>query len=56
LGVIWEKTDKTEARFCSLANAVLDRLLHHSSVISIKGQSYRLKDKRTFLEAQEVEA
>jgi DNA replication protein DnaC len=40
----------------TLANAVLDRLLHHSSVISIKGQSYRLKDKRAFLEAQEVEA
>ena len=40
----------------TLANAVLDRLLHHSSVISIKGPSYRLKDKRAFLEAQEAEA
>lgn len=39
----------------TLANAVLDRLLHHSSVISIKGQSYRLKDKRAFLESQETE-
>lgn len=29
----------------SLTNAVLDRLLHHSTVISIKGPSYRLKDK-----------
>lgn len=28
-----------------LANAILDRLLHHSSVISIKGSSYRIKDK-----------
>jgi len=37
-------------------NAVLDRLLHHSTVISIKGPSYRLKDKRAFLEAQEAEA
>ena len=27
----------------TLANAVLDRLLHHSSVISVKGPSYRLK-------------
>ena len=39
----------------TLANAVLDRLLHHSTVISIKGPSYRLKDKRAFLEAQEAE-
>ena len=36
----------------TLANAVLDRLLHHSSVISIKGPSYRLKEKRVFLESQ----
>ena len=36
----------------TLANAVLDRLLHHSSVISIKGPSYRLKDKRAFLDSQ----
>jgi DNA replication protein DnaC len=24
----------------------LDRLLHHSKVITIKGESYRLKEKR----------
>lgn len=36
----------------TLANAVLDRLLHHSSVVSIKGPSYRLKEKRAFLESQ----
>ena len=29
-----------------LATAVLDRLLHHSHTINIKGDSYRLKDKR----------
>jgi len=40
----------------TLANAVLDRLLHHFSVISIKGPSYRLKDKRAYLETQEAEA
>ena len=40
----------------TLANAVLDRLLHHSAVISIKGPSYRLNDKRAFGEAQEAEA
>ena len=38
-----------------LANAVLDRLLHHSEIISIKGPSYRLKDKRVFLETQAAE-
>jgi len=25
---------------------MLDRLLHHSTVVSIQGESYRLKDKR----------
>ena len=39
----------------TLANAVLDRLLHHSEVISIKGPSYRIKDKRLVLEAQAAE-
>ena len=29
----------------SQSHAVLDRLLHHSTVISINGPSYRLKDK-----------
>jgi DNA replication protein DnaC len=29
-----------------IATAILDRLLHHSTTISIKGESYRLKDKR----------
>jgi len=27
-----------------LATAILDRLLHHSHVINIKGRSYRLRD------------
>jgi len=39
----------------TLANAVIDRLLHHSSVISIKGPSYRLKDKRAALESERSE-
>lgn len=39
----------------TLANAVLDRLLHHSHVISIKGPSYRLKEKRAFMETQAEE-
>jgi DNA replication protein DnaC len=29
-----------------LATAILDRLLHHSTAINIKGESYRLKEKR----------
>jgi len=29
-----------------LASAILDRLLHHSTTLSIRGQSYRLKDKQ----------
>lgn len=29
----------------TLANAILDRLLHHSHIININGNSYRLKDK-----------
>lgn len=27
-----------------IANAILDRVLHHSHVVSINGNSYRLKD------------
>ncbi|TCP55502.1 DNA replication protein DnaC [Tumebacillus sp. BK434] len=29
-----------------LATAILDRLLHHSSTINIKGESYRVKEKK----------
>lgn len=29
-----------------LANAILDRLLHHSEIFKIVGDSYRLKDKQ----------
>lgn len=28
-----------------IANAILDRLIHHSHIIKIKGPSYRIKDK-----------
>jgi len=30
----------------TLATAILDRLLHHATTISINGPSFRLKDKR----------
>jgi len=29
-----------------LATAILDRLLHHATTINIKGESYRIKEKR----------
>ena len=34
----------------TVANAILDRLLHHSHVINITGRSYRIKDKIKELE------
>jgi len=33
-----------------IAAAVLDRLLHHCTVINIKGESYRLKERRKIFE------
>ncbi len=29
-----------------IAAAILDRLLHHSHVLNIRGESYRLREKR----------
>ena len=29
-----------------VATAILDRLLHHSTVVMIRGESYRLMEKR----------
>jgi len=29
-----------------IARAIQDRLLHHSTTVNIKGESYRLKDKK----------
>ena len=29
-----------------IATAILDRLLHHSSTVNIRGESYRLKERR----------
>lgn len=29
-----------------IATAILDRLLHHSTTIPIKGESHRLKDRK----------
>jgi len=38
--------DSTFAANSALTAAMLDRLLHHAHVVQIKGDSYRLKDKR----------
>lgn len=38
--------DQAFAGDSTLTAALLDRLLHHSQVIQIKGESFRLKDKR----------
>jgi DNA replication protein DnaC len=40
-----------------IATAILDRLLHHSHVINIRGESYRLKEKKRagLIEPREVE-
>ena len=39
----WDQTFAGEA---VLTAAMLDRLLHHATVVQISGESYRLKDKR----------
>lgn len=37
-----------------IASAILDRLLHHCHVFNIKGESYRLKEKRNSILKEEV--
>jgi len=37
-----------------IASAILDRLLHHSTVFNIRGDSYRLREKREALNREEV--
>lgn len=41
-----------------VASAILDRLLHHSTVLNIKGESYRIKDRKRLglIETQKQEA
>jgi DNA replication protein DnaC len=40
---LWHRTVFGDA---VVATAILDRLLHHSHVITIRGDSYRLREKR----------
>ena len=35
-----------------IANAILDRLVHHSHIVNITGNSYRLKDKINFKDSE----
>lgn len=35
-----------------LANAIIDRLIHHSTIVKITGKSYRIKDKLIDIEQQ----
>lgn len=39
----------------TIANAILDRLLHHSHIISIKGQSYRIKSKMAYMDKNKTQ-
>lgn len=38
--------DKKESTYniTTIASAIIDRLVHHSVIINIKGKSYRIKD------------
>ena len=40
--------------FCDavMANAILDRILHHAHVVTITGKSYRLKDHMKYSEEE----
>ena len=33
----------------TIASAILDRVLHHCTIINIKGESYRLKERKEFM-------
>ena len=48
-------SNKTSSRWnevfadVTIASAILDRVLHHCTVINIKGESYRLKERKKFM-------
>lgn len=37
----------------TIASAILDRILHHCNVVNIKGESYRLKERKEFMKQKE---
>jgi DNA replication protein DnaC len=45
--LVGAEADAFEEHFFDyIATAILDRLLHHSTMLNVKGESYRLKEKR----------
>ena len=38
----------------TIASAILDRVLHHCTVINIKGESYRLKERKEFMRQKQM--
>ena len=37
----------------TIASAILDRILHHCQVISIKGENYRLKERKELMKEKQ---
>ena len=37
----------------TIASAILDRILHHCTVINIKGESYRLKERKEYIKQKQ---
>ena len=37
----------------TIASAILDRVLHHATVVNIKGESYRLKERKEFMKQKQ---
>ena len=37
----------------TIASAILDRVLHHCTVINIKGESYRLKERKEYMKQKQ---
>lgn len=38
----------------TIASAILDRVLHHATVINIKGDSYRLKERKEYMKQKQL--
>jgi len=39
--------------YVTIASAILDRILHHDTVINIKGESYRLKERKEYMKQKQ---
>jgi DNA replication protein DnaC len=37
----------------TIASAILDRVLHHCTVVNIKGESYRLKERKEHMKQKQ---